>query len=156
MSDRIATLSPVAFAALVLLSACRHPDSAKPPQAALPAQESSRAQDGGTTQPGQVPGGLLGRAQADIIAMDSAIAHYATNNAGRCPDDLVVLVTPDVNGQTYLGTRTLPKDPWGRDYLYDPPSAANGPKPRIYTLGRDGRPGGTGEDADVDSVSIHN
>ena len=40
----------------------------------------------------------------------------------------------------------LPKDPWGNPYLYLNPG--NNAEIDIYTLGRDGRPGGEGEDAD--------
>jgi len=41
----------------------------------------------------------------------------------------------------------LPKDPWGNEYLYLYPG--NNAEVDIYTLGRDGRPGGEGEDADI-------
>ncbi len=95
----------------------------------------------------------LGRTKSDIVSIESALADYAINNSGRYPDSLVVLVTPDVNGATYLRSTVLPKDAWERDYVYEPPSPGM-PGPKIYTLGRDGRSGGTGEDADVDNVSI--
>jgi general secretion pathway protein G len=45
-------------------------------------------------------------------------------------------------------SRDLPLDPWGHAYLYKVP----GDKGRDYTLtslGKDGRPGGTGVDADI-------
>lgn len=47
--------------------------------------------------------------------------------------------------------RTVPQDPWGRDYVYVFPGRANPGGYDLYTLGRDGRPGGTDEDADVTS-----
>lgn len=93
------------------------------------------------------------KAEADIHAIDSALTEYAIANGGKFPDSLVPLVTPDVNGQTFLDTRSLPKDPWGRGYEYDPPGPGS-PKPRIRSLGRDGQLGGEGDDADIDNFSL--
>ncbi|HEX6745859.1 MAG TPA: type II secretion system major pseudopilin GspG [Longimicrobium sp.] len=45
--------------------------------------------------------------------------------------------------------RDVPLDPWGRPYLYRSPGAANPEGYDLLTLGRDGREGGDGEDADV-------
>ena len=43
---------------------------------------------------------------------------------------------------------SLPKDPWGREYIYEYPSRRTA-KYDLYTLGADGLEGGSGEDADV-------
>jgi general secretion pathway protein G len=48
-------------------------------------------------------------------------------------------------------TRVLPTDPWGRAYLYLQPGRENTASFDLWTLGRDGRLGGEGEDADVTS-----
>jgi general secretion pathway protein G len=47
--------------------------------------------------------------------------------------------------------RALPNDPWGRPYLYRSPgdSVPNGYD--LFSMGRDGKPGGTGEDQDITS-----
>ena len=45
----------------------------------------------------------------------------------------------------------VPLDPWGRAYLFASPGIANPAGYDLYTLGRDGRVGGEGEDADVTS-----
>ena len=45
----------------------------------------------------------------------------------------------------------IPNDPWGRPYIYVSPGMANPNAFDLYTLGKDGRPGGTGEDADITS-----
>ncbi len=47
--------------------------------------------------------------------------------------------------------RAVPLDPWGRPYVYVAPGRANPEAYDLYTLGRDGKPGGEGEDADVTS-----
>jgi len=45
----------------------------------------------------------------------------------------------------------IPADPWGRPYVYVAPGIANPNAYDLYTLGKDGKPGGEGEDADVTS-----
>jgi general secretion pathway protein G len=50
----------------------------------------------------------------------------------------------------YLSKIVSP-DPWGRPYVYVSPGRANPSAFDLYTLGRDGRVGGEGEDADVTS-----
>jgi general secretion pathway protein G len=45
----------------------------------------------------------------------------------------------------------VPMDPWGRPYTYISPGIANPMSYDLYSLGRDGRVGGEGEDADVTS-----
>ena len=47
--------------------------------------------------------------------------------------------------------RALPADPWGNPYVYVSPGRANPQGFDLYTLGRDGREGGEGEDSDVTS-----
>jgi general secretion pathway protein G len=66
-------------------------------------------------------------------------------------DGLEVLAIKDANGQSYLGVTKVPKDPWGREYRYDPPSG-NRKEPRVYSYGKDGKAGGAGEDADIEDA----
>jgi general secretion pathway protein G len=47
--------------------------------------------------------------------------------------------------------RAVPPDPWKRPYVYVSPGQANPDSYDLYSLGRDGLPGGTGEDADLTS-----
>lgn len=47
--------------------------------------------------------------------------------------------------------RVVPNDPWGNPYTYLAPGRENPDTYDLYSLGRDGRPGGEGEDADVTS-----
>jgi general secretion pathway protein G len=47
--------------------------------------------------------------------------------------------------------RVVPDDPWGRPYVYAAPGRENPETYDLYSLGRDGRAGGEGEDADVTS-----
>jgi general secretion pathway protein G len=48
-------------------------------------------------------------------------------------------------------TRVVPADPWGRSYIYVSPGLRNPKSYDLYTLGRDGNPGGADEDSDVTS-----
>jgi general secretion pathway protein G len=45
--------------------------------------------------------------------------------------------------------KPVPLDPWGRPYIYRAQSSAGGSAFELGTLGRDGKPGGDGEDADI-------
>lgn len=47
--------------------------------------------------------------------------------------------------------KDVPLDPWGRPYVYVAPGLANPASYDLYTLGRDGKVGGTDEDADITS-----
>ena len=47
--------------------------------------------------------------------------------------------------------KALPLDPYGRPYVYRSPGASNPETYDLMSLGRDGAPGGTGEDADITS-----
>lgn len=47
--------------------------------------------------------------------------------------------------------RAVPADPWGRPYFYRNPSEHDPDSYAVYSLGADGREGGTGDDADVRS-----
>ena len=104
--------------------------------------------------------GYLGRAKGDSAKVQakniarSVELYYL--DAGSYPNPrqgLTALVTapPGVNWQgPYVRDAKGLIDPWGRPYLYRTPGASGAPFD-VYTLGRDGQPGGTGEDADASS-----
>jgi general secretion pathway protein G len=94
-----------------------------------------------------------GKAKADIVSITNALDEYALNNSGKYPDSLEALVTPDENGHAYLRAKAIPLDPWKAEYMYDPPSPGE-TEPRVYSYGKDGAPGGEGDDADIDNFTI--
>lgn len=47
--------------------------------------------------------------------------------------------------------KTVPLDPWRRPYVYVAPGQENPDSYDLFSLGRDGSPGGEGEDADITS-----
>lgn len=102
--------------------------------------------------------GYLGRAKSDTVTLqiqqiDSAVKLFYIDT-GRFPTEaegLAVLFSSPGgeagwNGP-YLESETALTDPWGRAYLYQAPD--EGGDFAITSLGRDGRRGGSGEDADI-------
>jgi general secretion pathway protein G len=47
--------------------------------------------------------------------------------------------------------RTIPADPWGKPYVYRSPGEHDPGGNDLSSLGKDGQPGGEGEDADITS-----
>jgi general secretion pathway protein G len=94
-----------------------------------------------------------GKVKSDIMALENALTEYAVANGGRYPESLEALVTPDVNGHTFLKQTSIPKDPWKSEYQYEAPGPGQ-PRPRVFTLGKDLQPGGEGDDRDIDNLMI--
>ena len=86
--------------------------------------------------------------RADILAIEWACEAYAQDHDGSWPPELAALITREPGRHDYLKGASLPLDPWGREYLYVPPGSPLA-RPWIWTFGRDGRPGGEGEDEDI-------
>lgn len=97
----------------------------------------------------------FGKAQAatartDLRAISSAILEYQMDNL-RPPESLEDLVTKDDKGTRYLDRGTVPKDPWGNEYVYEVNSDGD---PEVWCYGKDGERGGEGEDEDFSSLTI--
>jgi general secretion pathway protein G len=72
--------------------------------------------------------------------------HYPAGDAG-----LAALMTNQGNTPGWDGpymSSAIPNDPWGKPYNYRVPGE-NGKDYDLFTYGADGKPGGTGEDADI-------
>jgi general secretion pathway protein G len=101
----------------------------------------------------------VAKVRQDIRAIESALKLYRLDNFSYPTSDqgLQALVTPpaDARGGTRAGAYLdrSPKDPWDRPYLYENPGK-NG-EFDIYTLGRDGAPGGEGPDADIGNWALN-
>ncbi|HED65508.1 MAG TPA: type II secretion system protein GspG [Planctomycetes bacterium] len=93
------------------------------------------------------------KAVADITTISGAIEEYTINNNGRYPDSLDVLIQEDERGYKILNRDTLPKDPWGNEYYYEPP-VGGGQNFIVGSYGKDGIPGGEGDNADITNVTI--
>lgn len=93
-------------------------------------------------------------ARAQIDGLQKALDQYRLD-AGHYPSTeqgLGALVTRPSDEPRWAGpylAKALPRDPWGHDYQYRAPGEHG--EYDLLSLGRDGRPGGEGEDADLTS-----
>jgi general secretion pathway protein G len=75
------------------------------------------------------------------------MGHYPSTEQG-----LAALVVKPADEPKWAGpylSKAVPKDPWGNDYQYRSPGEHG--EYDLLSFGRDGRPGGEGEDADLTS-----
>jgi len=80
-------------------------------------------------------------AKAQLDSLEKALDQYRLDNR-RYPTGEEGLAAV----QPYL-KKTLPNDPWGRPYVYRTPGQRGDYD--VFSCGRDGKPGGSGEDADI-------
>lgn len=101
--------------------------------------------------------GQLGKAEvkvarAQIDGFDKALDQYRLD-IGRYPiteQGLNALMIKPAGISRWAGPylkKEVPPDPWGKPYVYKSPGEHG--EYDLSSLGRDGRPGGTGEDADI-------
>ncbi|HEX7061468.1 MAG TPA: type II secretion system major pseudopilin GspG [Woeseiaceae bacterium] len=109
---------------------------------------------------GRIDDAQITRVKGDLRGLENALNMYRLDNYSypTTEQGLEALVTkpadPNIrNWKTggYIGR--LPKDPWGNEYVYVNPGN-HGPFD-VYTLGRDGRPGGEGLDADLGNWELN-
>lgn len=95
------------------------------------------------------------KARADIQALATALQMYRLDNFAypSTNQGLDALVSKPGGSPEARNWRSggymdrLPKDPWGRDYIYLSPGQHGDFD--VYSLGNDGQPGGEGENADI-------
>lgn len=96
-------------------------------------------------------------ANTDLRTISAALKMYRLDNGDYPTSDqgLVALSARPTSGPSPVNwapsgyLEQLPTDPWGRPYKYFSP-AKNGSGFQIVTLGKDGKPGGDGVDADIE------
>jgi general secretion pathway protein G len=95
------------------------------------------------------------RAQLELFAL--ALDQYRLDNdyyptSGQGLEALRTMPTGDPIPRNWRGPylrKPVPHDPWGRPYTYVSPTGGSADRYELMSLGRDGRPGGEGEDADL-------
>jgi len=93
-------------------------------------------------------------ARAQIDALQKALDQYRID-LGRYPateQGLAALVQRPADEPRWSGpylAKAVPVDPWGRPYLYTSPGGHGDFD--LQSLGKDGQPGGDGDDADLNS-----
>jgi general secretion pathway protein G len=91
-------------------------------------------------------------AKAQIDSLEKALELYRLDMR-RFPSaeqGLKALVEKPANEPNWKGPylrKAIPPDPWGKPYLYRQPGTRH--EFDLVSYGRDGKPGGTGEDADI-------
>jgi general secretion pathway protein G len=98
---------------------------------------------------GLMVGGLVEYARTDRAALDlgsiqGALKLYRART-GTLPEDSLGL-------EALVGRELeqIPRDPWGRPYLY----RRSGDEAEVWTYGRDGQPGGEGQDRDLSTARM--
>jgi general secretion pathway protein G len=109
---------------------------------------------------GRVDDAQVTKAKAEIANIENALKFYRLDNFTYPSSEqgLEALVTkpadPNIRNWKQGGyLPSLPSDPWGNPYLYLNPG--NNGEIDVYTLGRDGRPGGEGIDADIGNWNLN-
>ena len=92
-------------------------------------------------------------ARVQINNFEQALTQYklSTGMFPTTEQGLEALRTKPANLNQWEGPylkKEIPKDPWGRDYLYKYPGD-HGEEPDIISYGLDGQPGGDGLNADI-------
>jgi general secretion pathway protein G len=99
-------------------------------------------------------------ARQDISTLMQSLKLYRLDNQ-RYPtteQGLQALVSKPTSGPAANGWKQggyidkLPKDPWGNPYQYLSPGLRG--EVDVFSLGADGQPGGTGNDADIGSWDL--
>jgi len=93
------------------------------------------------------------KAKQDVLAIQNALDLYKLDNGFYPTTDqgLMALVEKPTSNpiprdwKIYL--KSVPKDPWGRDYLYLNPGQHG--EADVFTLGANGQSGGTGINAEI-------
>jgi general secretion pathway protein G len=101
----------------------------------------------------------LGKSQATIARAQIDVFTKSIDNfrldVGRYPtadENLAALFVKPANADKWAGPylkKEAPLDPWGHPYVYQVPGTKS--DYAVISYGRDGQPGGTGEDADISS-----
>jgi general secretion pathway protein G len=91
-------------------------------------------------------------AKAQINSLEQALDQFRLD-VGRYPtteEGLMAINAAPPSAEGWAGPylkKAVPADPWGRPYVYEQPG--HNAEVDLMSLGRDGREGGTGEDADI-------
>jgi general secretion pathway protein G len=110
---------------------------------------------------GKVDEARVAAAKQAIRTLETALNFYQMDNFRYPTSDqgLKALVEkpdpppPNWRAVGYLQAKTVPKDPWGNDYVYQQPGTKGG-EFDLYSLGKDGQPGGEDANADIGSWNL--
>ena len=90
-------------------------------------------------------------AKQQMQTLKNAVMEYRMAS-NEWPDDLSALTEKDSRGNSFISSDTVPKDPWGNEYVL----RTDDGEAVIWCLGEDGREGGEEKDADFSTKMIEN
>ena len=101
---------------------------------------------------GQVGKSEVTTAKAQIDALEKALDQFRldTRHYPTAVQGLEALVAKPTNEANWSGPylkKAVPSDPWGHAYIYRFPGEKS--EYQVFSYGRDGKAGGSGEDADI-------
>jgi general secretion pathway protein G len=102
---------------------------------------------------GQIGKSEVATAKAQMDALEKALDNYRLD-VGHYPSTelgLAALMAKPPNEPKWNGPylkKAVPLDPWSNAYVYKQPGA-NGGDFDLISYGKDGKPGGTGDEADI-------
>jgi general secretion pathway protein G len=106
---------------------------------------------------GRTEDARISAAKADISAIETALDAYEADN-GAYPateqgfealSEIPNIPPIPANWKGPYLKKKAPKDPWGNPYVFVSPGINNPGSYDIYSLGKDGKEGGIGPDADI-------
>ena len=87
----------------------------------------------------------ISAAKGDLATFRTALSAYEVDN-GRYPTELNALIAKPGDAKNwkgpYIDRTEIPKDPWGKDYVYLFPGTRNEKSFDLLSGGPDGNPGG--------------
>ncbi|MEN8211515.1 MAG: type II secretion system major pseudopilin GspG [Thermodesulfobacteriota bacterium] len=102
------------------------------------------------------------KAKVDIAALETSLKLYKLDNSNYPTTEQGILaliekpstepVPMNWKEKGYLAKARIPKDPWGREYLYLSPGIHDDYD--IISYGADGAPGGDGKNRDINSWEL--
>ena len=98
---------------------------------------------------GALDSGNQDAARLSISRIQSALDIYAARHKGKYPSTSQGLEA----AKTFMPGGEVISDPWGNEFVYLSPAQSCSSKFEIKSLGKDGKEGGDGFDADISSCS---
>jgi hypothetical protein len=85
------------------------------------------------------------KAKVDLNLISESISLFR-DKSGGCPSSLTEVLNGRISESKLL---RIPNDPWENEYLYEMKNDAAGTKCVVWSMGADGKQGGSGDNQDI-------
>jgi hypothetical protein len=85
------------------------------------------------------------KAEVDLNLISESISLFR-DKSGGCPSSLTEVLNSQISDSKLL---RIPSDPWGNEYLYEMKNDDSGTKCVVWSMGADGKQGGSGDNQDI-------